>query len=168
MMSGVQFAKTFIPLREVVFRVCLSLLQSAEDAEDATQDIYLKLWERRDELSEVDNPKAYLIRTARNKCLDRLKSPAVARKNEGDATELLLETDSSDDPHAQLVAKTQKEKPEQWVATLKEPKRSIFRLRQFEMLTNQETADRLGLQEPTVRSTLSRLRKEIRTLLLEE
>ncbi len=165
-MSGATFTEIYLPLRDVVYAVCSSLMKNSEDANDVTQDVYLKLWEIRDELDRVENPKAFVIRTARNRCLDKLKSPAVARRNEEDAASLLIEADSGTDPHALLVEKEQRKRLNRWVKGLKEPKRSIFRLRQFEMLSNQETADKLGLQEATVRSTLSRLRNEARQILL--
>ena len=76
--------------------------------------------------------------------------------------------DAWSDPHEQLVAQEKEEKLKKWASGLKEPQRSIFRMRQYEMLSNQETADRLGLEESTVRSALSRLRKEARSLLLDE
>lgn len=167
-MNGATFAEIYLPLREVIYNVCLSLLRNTQDADDMTQDVYLKLWEIREQLQTVECPKAFVIRTARNRCLDKLKSPSVTRKNEEDASELLVEADSFSDPHAILVAKEKEKKLSSWIQTLKEPKKSIFLLRQYEMLSNQETADRLGLQEVTVRSTLSRLRKEAREILLTE
>ena len=62
------------------------------------------------------------------------------------------------------MAKSGEERLAHWVEQLREPQKSIFSLRHYEMLSNQETAERLGLQETTVRSTLSRLRKEVRAL----
>lgn len=167
-MSGATFTKIYLPLREVIYSVCLSLLRNTQDADDVTQDVYLKLWENRETLASVECPKAFVIRTARNRCLDRLKSPAVARNSQEDAGNLTLVADPAADPHAVLVAKEQQKRLDSWVNSLHEPKRSIFRLRQFEMLSNEETAERLGLQESTVRSTLSRLRKEVRKVFFEE
>lgn len=167
-MSGATFAEIYLPLRDVIYTVCLSIMRNPQDADDLTQDVYLKLWEIREQLGEVNSPKAFVIRTARNRCLDKLKSPAVARKNEEDASELILEADSYSNPHEQLVAKETERKLAKWVDSLKEPKKSIFILRQYDMLSNQETADKLGLQETTVRSTLSRLRGEARKILLNE
>ena len=76
--------------------------------------------------------------------------------------------DAWSDPHEQLVVREKESRLDRWVSQLKEPQRSIFRLRQYEMLSNGETAARLGLEESTVRSALSRLRKEARSVLLDE
>ncbi len=167
-MSGATFTEIYLPLRDVIYTVCLSIMRNPQDADDMTQDVYLKLWEIREELNEVVCPKAFVIRTARNKCLDKLKSPARARKNEENASEFTVEADCYSNPFELLVAKEKEQRLTKWVNSLKEPKKSIFILRQYDMLTNQETADRLGLQETTVRSTLSRLRREARDILLFE
>lgn len=168
-MNGALFAETYLPLRDVIHSVCSKLMSSVEDADDVTQDVFLKLWEDREALDKIDCPKAFVIRVARNRCLDRLKSPAVKLRDSANPIETVaLAADTTTDPHAQLVAKEQNKRLMQWVSRLKEPKRSIFHLRQFEMLSNEETAERLGLQEVTVRSTLSRLRKEAREILFQE
>ncbi len=142
-MNKATFNQTYLPLRQVIFMVCVALLTDQEVANDITQDVYLRLWEQRDELDNVQSPQAYAVRIARNRCLDHLKSA---------------------DPHSTLVAKSGEERLAHWVEQLREPQKSIFSLRHYEMLSNQETAERLGLQETTVRSTLSRLRKEVRAL----
>lgn len=167
-MNGALFTKTYLPLREVVQAVCKQLMGNPEDAEDVAQDTFLKLWEEREKLEAVECPKAFVIRVARNLCLDRLKSPAKRYRSDIDPMEAGAVADASFDPYHRLVAKEQTETLRRWAQSLAEPKRSIFLLRHYEMLSNQETADRLGLQETTVRSTLSRLRKEARELLLQE
>lgn len=169
-MDGATFSQVYIPLRSVVATVCRQLMKSSGEADDMVQDVYLKLWEQRQALDEIQSPKAYVIRMARNRCLDRLKSAAYSRRDEGEAADWTLEQqiDNNANPHEQLVAKEQQRRLDKWVNSLKEPRKSIFILRQSEMLTNEETAQRLGLAEPTVRSTLSRLRKEARAILMED
>lgn len=169
-MDGATFNKTYLPLRNTILSVCVALLSNQEEASDMTQDVYLKLWEQRASLDEIVSPQAYAIRLARNRCLDKLKS---ARERLRDTSEkadfaLLQREDISANPHDQLVAKTTEQRLAHWVDQLKEPQRSIFRMRHYDMLSNTETAERLGLQETTVRSALSRLRKEVRQLFEEE
>ena len=157
-MNKATFNQTYLPLRQVIFMVCVALLTDQEVANDITQDVYLRLWELRDELDNVQSPQAYAVRIARNRCLDHLKSAGERLRTSGKEAEtaLALQIDNSADPHSTLVAKSGEERLA--------PQKSIFSLRHYEMLSNQETAERLGLQETTVRSTLSRLRKEVRAL----
>lgn len=165
-MNKVQYNQIYLPLQEVVYSACLAILHESEIAQDLTQDIMLKLWEQRDLLDEIQIPQAYVIRMARNRCLDHIKSAHERMRSSGEEATLALELqiDNSADPHEILVAKSMEQKLAEWTDNLKEPQRSIFRLRHYEMLSNDETAQQLGLQESTVRSTLSRLRKQARKL----
>ena len=70
-------------------------------------------------------------------------------------------------PQEQLIAKEQLARIDDWVATLPEQQQEVWRLRQEMMLTNDETAQRMGLKEVTVRSMISRLRKEARALFAD-
>ena len=66
------FAKGFLP---------------AEDAEDVVHDIFLVLWERRDEMQRYRNPSAYLMQSVKHRCLDRLKSHRYKMRGEMPATQ---------------------------------------------------------------------------------
>ncbi len=169
-MDRVTFNKKYLPLRDVIYRVSVTLLADDELAQDTTQEILLKLWEQRDTLLDILSPKAFAIRITRNKCLDILKSPRIQKRERGEKGELalLLQEDNAPTPYESLVNKNRAERLLQWVETLKEPQKSIFRLRHYDMLSNTETAEKLGLQESTVRSTISRLRKEARNSLFEK
>ena len=59
--------------REDVFRVCLGFSRNPADAEDLTQDVFLKAFARRDALRNPDGSKIWLLRIARTTCLDRIR-----------------------------------------------------------------------------------------------
>ncbi len=165
-MDATTFNSTYLPLRKVILSVCVALLSDQEMAADTTQDIFLKLWEQRSSLDEIVSPQAYVIRLARNRCLDKLKSASERLRETGEKADWALQNriDFSANPHEELIGKSVEKRIEEWMNSLKEPQKSIFRLRHYEMLSNEETAQQLGLQESTVRSSLSRLRKEVRNL----
>ncbi|WP_025004160.1 sigma factor [Porphyromonas macacae] len=82
MLSEKQFLDSFMPHRYLVEILCKQIFEDEDMAKDSVQDIYLKLWQQRDSLDELQNPKAYLLRTARNHCLDELrKSIAMVKSN---------------------------------------------------------------------------------------
>ena len=60
-MTDELFSRTFLPLQESLYRVAYHLLRSEQAAEDAVQELYLKLWRGRESLGIVNNPKAYCI-----------------------------------------------------------------------------------------------------------
>ena len=82
-MNKATFNQTYLPLRQVIFMVCVALLTDQEVANDITQDVYLRLWEQRDELDNVQSPQAYAVRIARNRCLDHLKSAGERLRTSG-------------------------------------------------------------------------------------
>lgn len=144
----------------------MTLLSNSDEADDATQDVLMKLWEQRDSLDSITSPKAYAIRIARNKCIDLLRAPAYRLRDPEEPTDLQMSATTAS-PQEILVAREQADRLNAWVQTLPEQQHEVFRLRHDEMLTNGEVAERLGLQEVTVRSMVSRLRKEARRLFEE-
>ena len=60
-MSRETFINDWLPLRNGLYRVACRLLGSAAEAEDAVQDLYLKLWQTSGSLGGVRNPKAYCL-----------------------------------------------------------------------------------------------------------
>lgn len=168
-MDGATFLQLYLPLRQTIKDVCRVMMSDPDEAEDVTQDVYLKLWEQRAQLSRVNSPKAYVITLARNRCLDKLRAPAYKLREDAEFPEQLGATQSSSQttPLHQLIAKEQAQKLAKWVSQLPMRQQEIFKLRHYEMLNNQEIADRLEINEVTVRSIVSRLRKEARTLFEE-
>ncbi len=73
-MKESEFISFITPLQERLFRVSKRLLVSAQEAQDAVGEITLKLWEKRNSLSSVQNLEAYAMTMTKNFCLDRLKS----------------------------------------------------------------------------------------------
>lgn len=165
-MDGATFIQTYVPLRPTILQVCMALLSNEMEAEDVTQDVLVKLWEQRAHLDEIASPKAYAIRIARNKCIDTLRAPAQRLRNAEEPTELEMPLVTAT-PQEQLIAQEQLARINDWVATLPEQQQEVWRLRQEMMLTNDETAQRMGLKEVTVRSMISRLRKEARKLFAD-
>lgn len=164
-MDGSTFMKLYIPLRSTILEVCKGFMSDPEEASDMTQDVYLKLWEQRSQLEDIVSPKAYAITLARNKCLDRLRSSAHKLREMEEPSDALPQMNTqTDTPLNRLIAKEQVRSLQQWVAQLPPQQQEIFKLRHYEMLDNQEIADRLNLKEVTVRSIVSRLRKEARTI----
>ena len=58
-MRAGEFREKYLALGETLYRIAFFMLESEADAEDAVQDLYLKLWNSRDALDSVRSPKAY-------------------------------------------------------------------------------------------------------------
>lgn len=135
----------------------LRLLDNAEDAKDAIQEIMLKLWVKRDKLENHPNVKAFVFLTARNHCLDSL------RKNkpnmvEADLTFKKLVTSSG---HENLAWQELNTSILKIVKQLPSLQREVLMLRDIDGYKNIEIAFATDLKVEHVRVLLSRARKHV-------
>ena len=63
------FKERYLTLSDKLYRVAFYILESRSDAEDALQELYLKLWQGNAFLDKVQNPLAYSIRLLKNICI---------------------------------------------------------------------------------------------------
>jgi RNA polymerase sigma-70 factor (ECF subfamily) len=152
-------------IRDKVFRITKRILISQEEAEDATQEVIVKLWQmdaaKRNGFSSIE---AYSVTMAKNYCLDRLKSKQAQNLS---LNEKIGNSKMSDS----LQTKIEQTDELNWVGTLidqlPERERMIIQLREIEQYDFDEIASILNLPEGTVRVYLSRIRKKIRKHFLE-
>ena len=60
------FKQRFLPFHPKLYRIAYALLDNKADAEDILQDAYCKLWNKRDELGDIQNPEAFSITLVKN------------------------------------------------------------------------------------------------------
>lgn len=159
-MTTKEFTDTFLPLADSLYRVAYYMLESKNDAEDAVQDLFARLWTSRDKLPKVRNPKSYCVTLMRNLCLDRI------RKASGKSAAPLDEsvTDGSATDNLAIGNETRRRVGEA-ISELSERQRKVLRMRVFEDLTNEEISVRTGMSDLTVRVSLSQARKKLRKIL---
>jgi RNA polymerase sigma-70 factor (ECF subfamily) len=68
-MTQTDFVKLVMPFKDKVFRLAKRLLVSNEEAEDATQEILMKLWRNKLKISEYKNVEAFSMTMTKNFCL---------------------------------------------------------------------------------------------------
>ncbi|MFA5972911.1 MAG: sigma-70 family RNA polymerase sigma factor [Lentimicrobiaceae bacterium] len=72
-MTKEEFQKEVIPLGDKMYRMAYRLLGNSESAKDVLQELFLKLWEKRDELHKLSSIDAFACTVLKNKCLDKLR-----------------------------------------------------------------------------------------------
>jgi RNA polymerase sigma-70 factor (ECF subfamily) len=155
-----QFEIKILPLKNNIYRLAKALLGNATYAEDAVQDIYLKLWAQRDQIERAENIRAFCLQLARNHCLDRLR---VLKRN--DFQELSDDNFSKErSPYEQVEQQDLVEKVKQLIALLPEQQRTVIHLRDIEDLEFDEIAQVTGMTENAIKVNLSRARQRIREL----
>lgn len=155
------FDTTIISQRDSFFRVAKSILQDADEASDVVQDVLLKLWEMREDLLGVENPKAFAFRSLRNRCLDIIK----LRKNESELDDKNL--DLSLNPYELIEISDAVNFVQQLIESLPEMQRSIIRMRDVEGMEIAEIADIMVMNENAIYTNLSRARTKIKELMIK-
>lgn len=156
-MTESQFHKEYLSLAETLYRVAFFMLESEAEAEDAVQEVFLKLWDTRDSLDGVRSPKAYSITLLKNLCLDRIR-----RARHLCFPEQLPEQPA---PHLQddeMDSRMRLDKVLEAVKALPDRQREILLLRTVEGLSYEEIAERTGMNYLTLRVLLSRARTTIK------
>ena len=139
-----------------------SMLQNASEAEDITQDLFLKIWNSRGSLCEIDSLKSYLFSMTHNAVLNLIKRKEVRNRYRKvsasvgteqyepsfhvDTVELLRSIDEAIDGMSVL-------------------RKTIFRMNRYEHKTYQEIADTLMISPKTVQYHISCALAELRKLL---
>jgi RNA polymerase sigma-70 factor (ECF subfamily) len=151
-------------IRNKIFRITKRILVSQEEAEDATQEIIVKLWQMDEsKRNGFKSLEAYSVTMAKNYCLDRLKSKQ--------AQNLSLDERYSGSVSDSLTKKIEQRDDLNWVGKLidelPEKERMIIQLREIEQYDFDEIASILNLPEGTIRVYLSRIRKKLRKQFLD-
>ena len=72
-MTTKQFTDIYLTFGGLLYKVAFYILESRADAEDAVQDLYIRLWNSRDSLENVRNPKSYCVTLMKHLCIDRIR-----------------------------------------------------------------------------------------------
>jgi RNA polymerase sigma-70 factor, ECF subfamily len=148
-----------------LYRVAYSVLRNAADAEDAVQEVFLRVLRHRDTLDEVRNQRVWLIRIVWNIVLDR-KRRAKTRPETDDVEELARVLPSAGLTAEQIAAAAQHHaKVLACVDKLPAKERQVLMLSAFEELSSVEIGAVLGLTESSVRSRLFRARNLMAEML---
>ncbi len=158
-MDKQRFKDQIFPLKHRLFRLACTMLGDDAEAQDAVQEIFIRLWNNRDTIGEIRNTEAYAVTMTKNHCTDRLRKrrsfavDSIAENPDGQMNpeEVAEMTDS-----ARLIRRLMQELPPQ--------QRMVMHLRDIEGFEYAEIEIQTGLSNEAIRANLSRARKKIRTL----
>ncbi|NDV93730.1 RNA polymerase sigma factor [Dysgonomonas sp. 521] len=156
-MDAETFKKVFLPYHQKLYRIAYRIVQDAANAEDIVQESFIKLWNKRDELGNIDNTEAFAIIILRNTCLDYLRKTKNDYHTSYDAdipetTSLSTQIEIQDD--AKYVKSLINKLPEQ--------QRQVMMLKHWDGYTDEEIENMTGISPGNIRVILSRARKTIR------
>jgi len=157
-MSQERFKAEILPIRQRLFHIAQRILVEEQEAEDAVQEVLLKLWHMRESLDSYDSPAAYATTVTKNFCLDRLK---VKNRSES-LDEAYNERAGNDNPYLQLERKNTTEILQKIIENLPPLQQAIIRMKDMEDYEVEEIAQITGTNVDAVRVNLSRARKKVR------
>lgn len=162
-MNDKEFSNLTDSCRDKVFRLAKRLLVSTEEAQDAMQEVMMKLWNKGDVLNSYASVEAYAMTITKNYCLDQLKSKRAGN--------LKIVHDDYIGRDASLSQQTEDRDSWSWVEKaiddLPVQQKMIIQLREIEQYDYNEIAEMMQMNEVSVRVALSRARKTLREFIIK-
>jgi RNA polymerase sigma-70 factor (ECF subfamily) len=162
-MTTEEFKKNIIPYSTKLFPMIRRILKDEEESRDAVQDLMLKLWSKRNNLSKCDNINAYVISVTKNYCFDLLKKKRPERININEEFKI-LNIQSNEKSHELIERHEQVYKI---IGNLPDKYKDVIRLRDIDGFTFDEISEMTGFEIPYLRVILSRSRMRVKSELLK-
>lgn len=140
------------------------ILNDKARAEDVVQDVFLKLWQKRDEISVEENLPAYLHRAVTNHAINIYKQQySKLVQHTGDVAKEMGHTATQTD--SSLMAGELSERIDKAMATMPDSSRGVFMLSRFEDMSYKEIAEKLAISVKTVEKHMSHALRHLRRYL---
>lgn len=141
------------------------ILNDREAAEEIVQDFFVRMWEKKENLSIETSLKSYLFRSVKNQCLNIIQHEKIKSKYaEKVRSENIVD---DEDPYVETELAR---KIEESINSLPEKRREIFRLSREEGLKNREIAEKLNISVKTVETQITlairSLREQLKKFML--
>lgn len=154
------FQDRVLPAKNKLFRFALRMLGDDDDAKDVVQEVFIRVWNGRDQLHQIENMEAWCMRITKNLSLDKIRS------NQRKGTETLEKsyhvqhTDGTPDIKTELGESMQH--VNQLIAALPDKQRQVIHLRDVEGYTYNEICDIMEIDMNQVKVNLFRARNAVR------
>ena len=146
---------------KMVYRISFHYFGNREDAEDVSQDVFLKLYSHNTKFESEEELKAWLIRVTTNTCHSYFRNPFRKRKTEIDekAIENIVGSSSSEQEiiNRKVVMDA--------VMSLSEHYRIVVYLYYYEEYSICQISNTLNIKETTIQTRLSRAREKLKSVL---
>ncbi|MDR2947676.1 MAG: RNA polymerase sigma-70 factor [Dysgonomonas sp.] len=156
------FDELFIEYFPKIKKFLFGFLESDAEAEDLAQDVFVKLWQNRSFLENVDNLNAYLYRMSKNMLFNYLKHPQI---KELTSISNFLEIPTMEKLEEIIFAKELEVLIDTTIDRMPTQRKTIFNLSRKEKLTNTEIATRLKISKRTVEAHISAALSDLRKVL---
>lgn len=152
------FEAMFRRFQPMLLRYAASMLYDVEDAREVVQEVFIKIWKKRDSLAFGEELKAYLYRAVRNQALNRISRNKMETVSLDEEIYLAAEEDGQDGGARKQMLKRIYKQIEQLPPNCRE----IFLMSRMEGLSHAEIADILDISSKTVENQIGIALKKIR------
>lgn len=156
------FEKLFKEHYQMLLKVASFLLQDTEQAEEIVHDVFMNVWQKRQNINPEASFRNYLITAVRNRCFNHLKAKKKTQSiNDEEIWVEELVADTYTDTQAQV--KDVQKAIDNAVEKLPQQCRLIFQLSRYENMSYKEIAAALDLSPKTIENQIGRALKALRT-----
>ena len=158
-----EFKITVLPLRAKLLNYARKLTDEPEDAEDAVQEVLLKLWNKRLELEQYRSIEAFAMTLTHNICIDMWR----CKRNDNLSLDIVQAASPTGTPERLLEIKDEIRLMHEIIHSLPNLQRTIMQMKDIEGYETDEIAEITGCGPEAIRSNLSRARKKVRDVYLK-
>ena len=158
-----QFKISVLPLRDKLLNYARKFADDPDDAEDAVQEVLIKLWGKRLELEQYRSIEAFAMTLTHNQCIDMLRTKHTANV----PLDFVQEPNPTGTPERLLEIKDEIRLMYEIIDSLPSLQRTIMRMKDIEEYETEEIAEITGCNPEAIRSNLSRARKKVRDIYLQ-
>ena len=145
-----------------VFTFVLSLVRSKANAQDITQNIFMKLWKNRKKLEHIKSMDDYLFILSKNACMDYFRKASRKKEISTDVFDEFLLSRIVSSPEKRIDALSDIEELRHIIESLPSKRLDIFIMSRFDGLSNDEIASILGVSKKTVENQISLATKKLK------
>jgi RNA polymerase sigma-70 factor (ECF subfamily) len=159
------FESQVLPTKNKLFRFAFRLLGSSEEAKDVVQEVFIKLWNGREQLADIQNMEAWCMRITKNLSLDRLR--ARQRRSTDSISDGFEIRHEALTPHERTEIHENMQQINEMIAALPEKQRQVIHLRDIEGYSYNEICDILEIDMNQVKVNLFRARNAVKEKLIK-
>lgn len=148
-----------------LYAYSFTIVKDEMAAEEMVQNVFFKIWEKKDGLNIQSTPLAYLYKSVYHESLNYLKHQKVKAAYQAHAAYQMK--NQSDHASKKVMLSELEQQINTALAELPEQCRTIFQMSRFEELKYQEIADRLGLSIKTIENQMGKALKILRLKLVD-
>lgn len=159
-MTRDKFNEYVLHQSRILYGFAFRILRNQEEAEDAVQEVFIKLWKMGEKLDEYTSIEALTTTMTKNYCIDQIRKQKHVFLEEDNSNNYSVLTSPS--PLEQLENRESDDIIQKIIEDLPDNFRTVIRLREIDGFTYEEIAEKTKQNINTLRVTISRARKLIR------